>query len=147
MEFRSFFHNPDVSLPVVRRRATEELLQFIASFGAMLATRGRSLMWTDWSPSRPAYDSAVWRLRKSGLIASCKEGGYGATLELTDAGESRLGEAHKPMKLWQTKWNEIWYVLAYDVPEEEREYRDALRGFLARMRMGCLQRSVWVTPR
>ena len=29
----------------------------------------------------------------------------------------------------------------------ERHYRDTLRGFLKQLRMGCLQRSVWVTPR
>lgn len=35
----------------------------------------------------------------------------------------------------------------YDVPEADRGYRNVLRKFLSRLRMGCLQRSVWVSPR
>jgi len=34
----------------------------------------------------------------------------------------------------------------FDVPEKERAYRDTLRAFLKKMRFGCLQKSVWVTP-
>ncbi len=33
----------------------------------------------------------------------------------------------------------------YDVPEKERSYRNALRGFMTRLRMGCLQKSVWIS--
>ncbi len=50
----------------------------------------------------------------------------------------------KPEKHWKRKWNGIWYVLVYDIPEKEKSYRETLRGFLRRLRMGCLQRSVWV---
>jgi len=34
----------------------------------------------------------------------------------------------------------------FDVPEKDRSYRDTLRKFLKKMRCGCLQKSVWVTP-
>jgi phenylacetic acid degradation operon negative regulatory protein len=37
--------------------------------------------------------------------------------------------------------------MMYDIPEVDKRYRNELRKFLKRMRMGCLQKSVWVTPR
>ncbi len=37
-------------------------------------------------------------------------------------------------------------MLIFDVPEKDRPYRDTLRRFLKQLRMGCLQKSVWITP-
>jgi DNA-binding transcriptional regulator PaaX len=34
----------------------------------------------------------------------------------------------------------------YDVPESSRQYRDVLRGFLKKQRLGCLQKSIYITP-
>jgi phenylacetic acid degradation operon negative regulatory protein len=66
---------------------------------------------------------------------------------LTDEGQKRLSDSHHPEHLWGQSWNGIWYLLVYDVPESRKSYREALRGFLKRLRLGQLQRSVWVTPR
>jgi len=53
----------------------------------------------------------------------------------------------RPDKWWNRKWNGIWYLLLYDVPEVDRTYRNVLRQFLKTQRMGCFQKSVWITPR
>lgn len=65
---------------------------------------------------------------------------------LTEKGKRSVSRFCERTAPWPKKWNGIWYVLFYDVPEKSRRYRDVLRSFLKRMRMGCLQRSVWITP-
>ncbi len=146
MSWKSF-HHPDWSLPVARRRVTEEWIDFMKGVGDLLATNGRSLDWNHSYPSQTAYKMAMSRLRKAGLAAKADRTGKLPHLKLTPLALERMPAYQQPEKLWNTSWNGIWYVLIFDVPEAERHYRDTLRGFLKRLRMGCLQKSVWVTPR
>jgi phenylacetic acid degradation operon negative regulatory protein len=141
------FHHPDWSLPVVKRRLSEEWIDLMQDVGEALATNGRSLIWNKSYPSQTAYNMAMSRLRKAGLIVRSDTTGKLPSLRLTTEGQNRLPVYHRPEELWNTKWNGIWYMLIFDVPEKERHYRDMLRRFLKRLRMGCLQKSVWVTPR
>lgn len=140
------FHHPDLCLPVIRRRATEEVLDLLLGLGEVVMTRGWSTMLRGTFPSDGAYRSAMYRLRKQGLIAYRRQGGRDPVLRLTAAGEVTRPAAFHPHRFWDRKWNRIWYVLMFDVPETERSYRTALRGFLQRLRMGGLQKSVYVTP-
>ena len=64
MAFRSF-HHPDLSLPIVRRRIAEELLDLLFGVGEIVATRGRALTWSRSFPSRDSYNSAMYRLRQA----------------------------------------------------------------------------------
>lgn len=146
MNWKSY-HHPDWSLPVIRRRLTEEWLDLMLGVGEILASNGQSLIWNKTFPSQTAYYSAMSRLRKAGLIVRSDSTGKLPSLRITELGKGRLPAYHRPEKLWDTRWNGIWYMLIFDVPEKERHYRDTLRGFLKRMRMGCLQKSVWITPR
>lgn len=147
MKWRAF-HHPDICLPVVVRRASEHALDLIGGIGEILATRGRSLTWnhTLREDTPTAHYSAVARLRKAGVIAERAKQGRSPVLVVTEAGESELPWGARPHRRWERRWNGIWYVLAYDVPEADRRYREALRRFLTRLHMGCLQRSLWVTP-
>ena len=141
------FHHPDWSLPVVRRRASEQWMDLLDGVGEVLATNGRSLLWNTTYPNQRAYNNAMYRLRNAGLIIRSGKQGRLPLLKLTEQGRDCLPVYHRPEKLWDTPWNGIWYVLVFDVPETERHYRDTLRGFLKKMHMGCLQKSVWITPR
>ena len=97
-------------------------------------------------PNRAAFRNASMRLRNKGLVVSQSTGGFVPKLFLSDRGRDQIPAYFRPEKFWNQRWNNIWYVLVYDVPEVDRKYRDVLRLFLKRMRMGCLQQSVWVTP-
>ena len=141
------FHHPDWSLPVVKRRITEEWIDLMKDVGETLVTNGRSLLWNKSYPTQTAYYSAMSRLRKAGLAVKADSTGKLPHLRLTSQAKDRLPPYHAPDLLWNTKWNGIWYMIIFDVPEKERHYRDNLRGFLKRLHMGCLQKSVWVTPR
>ena len=142
----SGFHHPDLCLPVIRRRITEELVEALLWVLETSATGGRSMTWSHWFRTKPAYHAAVHRLRKAGLVVTRRDARGEIFMDLTDRAESGARPEMRPQRLWRRKWNGLWYVLAYDVPERQKENRNALRGFLLRVRMGCLQRSVWVTP-
>lgn len=146
MDWKSF-HHPDWSLPVVRRRATEEWLDLFSGIGEILASRGRSVNWNKTYPTEKAYQSAISRLQKSGLVVRVNPKEALPRLTLTPQAKTSRPAWQQPETLWKTKWNGVWYTLIFDVPESSRHYRDSLRRVLRRMRMGCLQRSVWITPR
>ncbi len=146
MEWKNF-HHPDWTLPVIRRRAQEEWMDLLADLAEPLSTGGRAHLWKPTYPNLRAYHNSMSRLRKAGLLIRQNEDGKLPYLKLTQQGRDSLPEYHFPEKLWNTAWDGIWYTLVFDVPESERHYRDTLRGFLKRMRMGCLQKSVWITPR
>ena len=140
------FHHPDISLPVVGRRLGEELLDLFFELGEIRsaiysASRGNPV----FTPPKN-YDQAVDRLRKKGFIVRKDGGVSGPLLMATAKGKARRSEALRPERFWNRRWNGIWYVLVYDVPESNRTYRASLRIFLRRLRMGCLQGSVWVSP-
>ncbi|MFC1497583.1 hypothetical protein ACFLS1_03795 [Verrucomicrobiota bacterium] len=146
MDFRRF-HNPNICFPIIRRRLGEELLDFVVWYLEVCATRGRSLTWNQSFPNRNAYNQALYRLRKAGLVVYKRRSDGKVFLSLTQAGNDSLPNICKPEQFWRKKWNGIWYILVYDIPEKHRDYRDTLRRFLNHVRMGCLQRSVYVTPR
>lgn len=115
--------------------------------GDILITNGHSLLWNHSYPSQTAYKMAMSRLRRSGLIVKREDKVHLPRLILTDKGIESLPVYHAPQKRWDVEWNGIWYLLIFDVPEAERHYRDNLRRFLKKLNMGCLQKSVWITPR
>lgn len=119
----------------------------LGSAAHTVATRGHALAWTSCFPDRRAYYAACYRLRKAGLVAYRRDGGAVPVMYLTDAGESAVSPALRRHSPWPKSWDGLWRMLLYDVPEKDRAYRESLRAFLKRMRMGCLQRSVWITPR
>ena len=120
-----------------------ELLELIALF---LCKGGWGLFNKSCYPSTAAYESAKSRLRKQGLIVNATTGAGTPQLLLTDQAKDHMPDYFYPERFWNRKWNKIWYMMIYDVPEKDRKYRNVLRQFLKRKRMGCLQKSVWITP-
>lgn len=112
-----------------------------------VVTRGKALTWNRSFPRMTAYRQALHRLSKDGLIARRDMHGGSPAMELTSTGRQRVSVEIMPELFWNKRWDGCWYVLMYDVPERERRYRNALNRFLTRMRMGCLQKSVFVSVR
>ena len=139
------FHHPDLSLPVVRRRIGLELLEMLDLFGDVAAHGAWAFLRNRSYPDRSSYYNAVSRLSKQGLLVK-SQGLDTPRLRISEAGSGLLEAYLRPDKWWNRKWNGIWYLLVYDVPEADRPYRNVLRQFLKSQRMGCFQKSVWVTP-
>ncbi len=140
------FHHPDISLPVIRRKISEELITLLAGTSELVLSRGLSSIYGGCYPNTHAFHSSVSRLRKKGLITSSQTDGSLPSLKLTHEAIAKLPPYHNPYKFWNKRWNKWWYILMFDVPEKDRSYRDTLRAFLKQRQFGCLQRSVWVTP-
>ncbi|MBU0677110.1 MAG: hypothetical protein KJ626_03260 [Verrucomicrobia bacterium] len=146
MEQQMFFPRPDYPLALVKIYARDEVLNFLAGAAELLVSGGRSLTWNTSRPDEGPYRLAAHRLKKAGLIVE-KSGSTGYTsLSLTEEGQGRIPEFMRPEKSWRRRWSGLWQILSYDIPEENRAYRDVLRKFLARKKMGLLQKSLWITP-
>jgi CRISPR-associated endonuclease Cas2 len=75
-----------------------------------------------------------------------KDGSY--TMTLTDRGEKYAlrfkideMEISKP-----TRWDNIWRLVIFDIPEKQKKAREALRDKLKELGFEQIQKSVWVYP-
>ncbi len=143
----AWFHHPDISVPIVRRKTTETMLDLLAGAGSILATRGRSALLSHCYPNQKAYRAACWRLRKKGWIAYVRSGDGKPVLQMTSTATQQRLDRRQLDFFWDHRWNGIWYLLTYDVPEKQAYYRASLRKHLVQLRMGCLKQSTWITPR
>lgn len=139
------FHHPDVSLPVVRRRIGLELLEMLEVLGAVTVHGAWAFLNNRTCSDRRSYKRALDRLSSQGLVVQSR-GLDMPKLQISEEGSKGLGSWIRPDLWWRRKWNGIWYLLLYDIPEVERSYRNILRQFLKIHRMGCFQKSVWITP-
>jgi phenylacetic acid degradation operon negative regulatory protein len=142
----NWFHHPDISIPVISRRVTSELIDALAWYGDLIISRGRSAWRNQSYSSSTAYLGAVRRLKKRGILAISHRKGREPILRLSPS-DANDRAVHSPDRWWNSKWNGVWYVIVYDVPEHNRRYRDHLRKILLRNRCGYLQNSVWISPR
>jgi phenylacetic acid degradation operon negative regulatory protein len=139
-------HHPDISLPVLKRKAGQELITLLAGTSELLLSGGRSTAYSKCYPNNQAFLASAKRLQKLGLISISNSTSTLPEIRLTSAATNALPPYYTPNKYWDKRWNQWWYILMFDVPEKNRSYRNTLRKFLKTLRCGCLQKSVWVTP-
>lgn len=142
-----FKHKAGISPSILRRQICAELVDLLGIAVEGVLTRGKAWTWNRSFPRMTAYRQALYRLRRDGLIAQRDMRAGSPTMELTATGRQHISSEIMPELFWNKRWDGRWYVLMYDVPEREKRYRDALNRFLKRMRMGCLQKSVFVSVR
>lgn len=87
------------------------------------------------------------RLRRERLIAITEEHGI-TKVVLTEHGKRRIlqyrfeGLVIPPMK----KWDGVWRMVIFDIPEHLKKGREALREKLRKLQFYPLQKSVWIHP-
>ncbi len=123
------------------------MLTLLDGMALVLLTRGRSVFWNHDDSHRLTYEAAVCRLRRQGLIACRRTRGHPPLMKVLPKAEEYFPVEARPERLWNSGWSGLWYLLSYDVPEAHKSYRENLRRFLRRNRMGALHASVWITPR
>lgn len=89
----------------------------------------------------------VLRLQKRHLVTWRKRGSE-PVLALTDAGRRQvLRHRLDTLSLKRAKrWDGRWRVVTFDIPEERKAAREALRAKLRHLEFYQLQRSVFITP-
>ncbi len=77
---------------------------------------------------RPGADAAKWiyRLTEKGRLAG-------------------LG-GRDPERCWDERWDGLWRMVVFDLPEREPGPRKRLWRWLRANRFGCLQNSLWIKP-
>lgn len=76
---------------------------------------------------------------------NCQEKGWlNPKGEITKKGKERLSSS-KPVYQKAGSWDRKWYLVIYDILEEERRLRKVLRERLKKLGFGKLQASVWIS--
>jgi len=95
---------------------------------------------------KKVYDTFS-RLRRAGYLKVEKHN-HQIYISLTEEGRKKAGrfqvnnlQIKKPRR-----WDGFWRIIIFDIIQPQRIKREALRGFLRRLELYPLQKSVWVHP-
>lgn len=90
----------------------------------------------------------IHRLEADGFLERRSPGdGLGLFVKITEAGRLRALGGRDPEHEWSTPWDGKWHLVLFDLPAKERALRRKLLRVLAGNACGCLQGSVWISPR
>ena len=96
--------------------------------------------------SENAIRLALSRMTRQGLLQS-RKAGRRSYYSLTEKGhEWMLGGQHWTLDRDYKPWDKKWRLFIYNIPEELRHLRDALRKKLFGIGYGSLSSSVWISP-
>jgi phenylacetic acid degradation operon negative regulatory protein len=88
----------------------------------------------------------VQRLKRQKLL-EVKTGPAGDRLHrLSEAGRLRALGGRDPEACWRRRWDKIWRMALFDVPQSRSSVRNKIRHHLQSLGFGYLQNSVWITP-
>ncbi|MBI3305072.1 hypothetical protein HYZ80_01990 [Candidatus Parcubacteria bacterium] len=133
---------------------TKAILTTLAAGSLVLAVAtlpGLALALRPFLPRRRHHSTAVrqatYRLAKQRLV-KLQQRGRRTTVALTETGKQRAlryrvaNLAIKKPKQWDGRWR----IVIFDIPEERKAVREALRAKFRSLEFYQLQRSVFITP-
>jgi phenylacetic acid degradation operon negative regulatory protein len=123
-----------------------EMLDFLEDF-LFLASRpnmNRLSRYCGYTEMREAY-RAFERWEAEHILEKIEQG-QEVLYRLGKAGEEFLERRRPSPELRRRQWDGRWRMVVFDFPEVARKARDAFRAQLRAQRLGCLQKSVWITP-
>jgi DNA-binding transcriptional regulator PaaX len=103
----------------------------------------RAYAWKQMKRNKDVYDT-IYSLKQQGLIKERLKNGK-KFISLTSDGQLELllrkAVMEKPLK-----WDGRWRIIVFDIPEDSRDKRDALRFLLKKNSYIKLQASVFISP-
>lgn len=97
--------------------------------------------------NREQLQKEIRNLYRSRLVSIKQHSDGSHTLTLTDKGKVRaLTYRFADMEIKKEKWDGQWRMVIFDIPEKQRNARDALRSKLKELGFHELQKSVFVFP-
>ncbi len=94
-----------------------------------------------------AFDRQVLRLQERAILEAAEaHESKDRTYRLTALGRVAAQGGTDPRSRWSRRWDGQWRLVAFDIPEERHAVREKWRRELRRLKFGCLQGSVWVSP-
>jgi phenylacetic acid degradation operon negative regulatory protein len=125
-----------------------EAVIFVVSALPEIVFEHRTL-WRQLSPfySVPyeSFRTAVHRGCRDGLLATTLCGRRPALLS-TQPARAEVATEFDLRKLRKPKWDGVWRLLSFDIPERRRRDRDLLRRRLSELGYGMLHQSLWISP-
>jgi phenylacetic acid degradation operon negative regulatory protein len=121
---------------------------YIRRLGGWMAVSNLITLMGQLGVDEQAVRSAVSRMTRRGLLAQETAGGVRGyrlsdeALRIVEEGDRRIFSTIKPARL-----QDGWIVVAFSVPEDERDRRHVLRSRLAWMGFGMVANGVWMAPR
>lgn len=87
-----------------------------------------------------SFSDAIYKLKRRGYLEEVELEGE-RYLKMTTKGKLKIIK-----KKILGKWDELWRIIAFDIPETRKKTRDVFRSKL--IEIGCkpIQKSVWITP-
>lgn len=90
--------------------------------------------------------NAVSALLKTGYIEKKIKKNGEAVFRITSLGKTKIVYDIPLARFTGKKWDGIWRLVSFDVPEKKAKLRKRLRNKLKELGFGMLQESLWVTP-
>lgn len=104
----------------------------------------RRIIFDGWY-KRSSFGPAVSRLLTVGEIEKIEKKGK-LFYRLTSKGSKKLKEDIPILKLASQRWDKHWRIVIFDIKEEKRFLREALRDKLLSLGFGMWQKSVYIIP-
>lgn len=95
---------------------------------------------------RSSYLSTVSQMLSTGDIERKVDKKGNVFLELTSGGKNKMRRRFPLFPMAGKKWDGIFMIVIFDIPEKQRVVRDNLRDKLRELGFGMLQESVWISP-
>jgi len=134
----------------------QKILLLLLGGLALSCTRSPSRQWQiikglrqNWKDiSKQAAERAISALYESKLLVAKENADGTATLFLNDNGRKRAltYKIHYAKIKPVVRWDKKWRIVLYDIPEDERETRDAFRDHLTQLGFHKLQHSAGIHP-
>jgi len=122
-----------------------EVLDKIVGGGCRAYHSGKLFYWTPVGYPKKSYRDLVKRMTKEGHVQRVLIEGM-VHFRITQKGRQQLIKNYPAIKMREKKWDGFWRVVVFDVPEEKRKERDALRLQLKKLGFGRLQDSTYLSP-
>lgn len=97
-------------------------------------------------PKKQSIERSVESLVSTGLVKKYFDTNGDVKLELTAKGKWEVFMRHPSFDKKVEKWDGVWRVVIFDVPELQKEIRNELRRAMLLYGFKMLQQSVWVYP-
>lgn len=97
-------------------------------------------------PRKQTIQKSVKSLVKAGLVSEKISKSGTVTLELTQKGKWEALLRTKSLDTKKEKWDMLWRVIVFDVPQTKSKLRFELRRAMRLYGFKMLQQSVWVYP-
>lgn len=91
------------------------------------------------------FTGAVSRMLRTGYIEKIVRNGE-SYLRLTNTAKNKLTRDFSFFSWRQKKWDGLWRIVFYDVPEENKSAREKLQAKLCELGFGMAKESTYITP-